>query len=148
MKPIEIAAQIARVFEGFFSKPYRCPAGVPTIGIGSTTYSDGRKVKLTDPPIDEPTATAMMYHELSKTERGALKYCPVLIANPGALAAITDFCYNLGVGRLQTSTLRRRINQQDWPEVRKELLRWVRGGGRILSGLVRRRSVEAALIAK
>lgn len=62
------------------------------------------------------------------------------------LAAIMDFTFNLGAGRLQASTLRRRINQQDWTAAGVELRRWVHGGGKILPGLVARRESEVALL--
>jgi lysozyme len=54
--------------------------------------------------------------------------------------------FNLGAGRLQTSTLRRRINQTDWPGAALELRKWVHGGGRVLPGLVARRQAEIALL--
>ena len=77
-----------------------------------------------------------------------LRFCPVLATEPeGRLAAIVDFTFNLGAGRLQTSILRRRVNQRDWPAAGTELRRWVYGGGKVLPGLVARRSAEAALIA-
>lgn len=59
---------------------------------------------------------------------------------------IVDFTFNLGAGRLQTSTLRRRINQRDWVAARQELRRWVYGGGKVLPGLVARREAECALL--
>jgi lysozyme len=62
------------------------------------------------------------------------------------LAAIVDFTFNLGAGRLQMSTLRRRINQSDWPGAAKELQRWIYGGGKVLSGLVARREAEVLLL--
>lgn len=78
-----------------------------------------------------------------------LCYCPVLATeSEGRLAAIVDFTFNLGAGRLQASTLRRRINQLDWAAAGKELRRWVYGGGKALPGLVARREVEAALLAR
>ena len=61
----------------------------------------------------------------------------------GRLAAIVDFTFNLGAGRLQASTLRRRVNQRDWVE---ELRRWVYGGGRVLPGLVIRRAAEISML--
>ena len=77
-----------------------------------------------------------------------LRYCPVLATEPeGRLAAIVDFTFNLGAGRLQTSTLRRRINQRDWAASAMELSRWIYGGGKVLPGLVARRKVEAALMS-
>ena len=64
----------------------------------------------------------------------------------GRLAAIVDFTFNLGAGRLQTSTLRRRVNQRDWGAARQELRRWVYGGGRVLPGLVARRFAEVEIL--
>ena len=64
------------------------------------------------------------------------------------LAAIVDFTFNLGAGRLQTSTLRRRVNQRDWHGAGQELRRWVYGGGKVLPGLVTRREAEVALLTR
>ena len=61
---LELAAAFCRQFEGYRAKPYLCPAGVATIGYGSTYYSDGRKVTLEDAPMDEPTARALLMTEL------------------------------------------------------------------------------------
>ena len=78
-----------------------------------------------------------------------LRYRPVLTVEPeGRLAAIADFIFNLGAGRLQTFTLRRRINQQDWPNAAQELRRWVYGGGNVLPGLVARRKAEAVQLLR
>lgn len=77
----------------------------------------------------------------------ALRYCPVLASEPEErLAAIVDFTFNLGGGRLQTSTLRRRVNQRDWRAAATELQRWIYGGGKALPGLVARREAEALLL--
>lgn len=144
---LEPAAELCRRFEGFRAKPYLCPAGVPTIGYGSTYYSDGKKVSLTDPPITEVEARALLMYELQHTYApGVRRLCPGLITNPAAFNAIVDFCYNLGVGRLQTSTLRRKINAQDWEGAKEQLMLWTRGGGKVLPGLVKRRQAECALI--
>ena len=64
----------------------------------------------------------------------------------GRLAAIVDFTFNLGAGRLQTSTLRRRVNQRDWGGAASELRRWVYGAGKVLPGLVLRRQAETRLV--
>ncbi|GAB6270536.1 MAG: hypothetical protein STSR0003_03760 [Smithella sp.] len=146
MSALETAAEIAKQFEGYRAKPYLCPAGVQTIGYGSTMYETGRKVSPNDAPIGRERATEMLLWELRRSMAAALRYCPIIAHNENRLAALTDFVYNLGPGRLQTSTLRRRINQQNWPEAKKELLRWIRAGGKILPGLVARRTIEAGLI--
>ena len=76
-----------------------------------------------------------------------MRYCPVLATEPEQrLAAIVDFTFNLGAGRLQTSTLRRRVNQRDWAAANSELRRWVYGGGKVLPGLVVRREAEFMLL--
>lgn len=150
---LELATELCRRFEGFRSKPYICPAGVPTIGYGSTYYPGGRKVTMADAPVTEPQARAMLVAELLHTYApGTLRQCPGLL--PLALLtddwrklnAIVDFTYNLGVGRLQTSTLRRKINAGDWQGAQAELMKWVKGGGRVLPGLVARRRAECELL--
>ena len=144
---LAIATRLCKEFEGFRSRPYICPAGVPTIGYGSTRYPDGRRVTLDDAPITKADAEALLAAQLQGEFLPAvLRLCPPLVAHPAALNAIVDFTYNLGAGRLQTSTLRRRINQGDWDGARDQLMRWTRGGGRVLPGLVRRRQAEATLL--
>ncbi len=144
---LELAVTLCKEFEGFRAHGYICPAGVPTIGYGSTRYEDGRKVTLDDPPITRTEAEEILRWQLEQEFLpSVLRLCPVLIAHPQALNAVLDFTYNLGSARLQTSTLRRRINQGDWEGAKEQLMRWVRGGGRVLPGLVRRRQAEAALL--
>ena len=133
-------------FEGLRLRPYLCPAGVPTIGLGSTRYLDGRPVRLTDPPITADHARVLAREQVLREYLPAvLQLCPG-IDSPARLAALTDFTYNLGSGALRASTLRRRVNAGQWDLVPAELARWVRGGGRVLPGLVLRRAAEAALV--
>lgn len=145
---LDIAAALCKQFEGFRGKPYLCPAGVATIGYGSTYYADGRKVMLTDAPMSEPDAAALLLQELHHTYLpGVLRQCPILLTDERKCNAIVDFVYNLGLGRLQTSTLKRKINQQDWDAAQEQLMLWTKGGGRVLPGLVKRRAAESALLA-
>ena len=144
---LELAAALCRQFEGYRAKPYLCPAGVATIGYGSTYYSDGRKVTLEDVPMDEPTARALLMSELEHNYLpGVLRNCPILAADERRCNAIVDFCYNLGIGRLQTSTLKRKINAQDWEGAKEQLMLWTKGGGKVLPGLLKRRTAECALL--
>lgn len=143
---IPLAADLCRHFEGFRSKPYICPAGYPTIGYGTVWKPDGTKVTMDHPPILREVANDWLMRELLGTyATGVLKASPGLVSNPRALAAMIDFAYNLGVGRYRASTLRRRVDAQDWEGAKDQLSRWVRGGGIVLPGLVRRRKAEAAL---
>jgi lysozyme len=144
---LELAAALCKQFEGYRGKPYLCPAGVPTIGYGSTYYGSGAKVALTDPPMSEPDATALLLQELAHTYLPAvLRHCPILLTDERKCNAIVDFAYNLGVGRLQTSTLKRKINAQDWGGAKEQLMLWTKGGGRVLPGLLKRRTAECQLL--
>lgn len=144
------AIELAKRFEGFERKvkrgteivavPYVCPAGFWTIGYGHRCRPDQSL-------MTEVEAEIYLVQDLQRALAATLRYCPVLAMEPeGRLAAIVDFTFNLGAGRLQTSTLRRRVNQRDWTVAAQELRRWVYGGGKVLPGLVARREAEALLL--
>lgn len=132
------AISLAKTFEGFSSKPYICPGGFWTIGYGHLCKKD-------HPPISKEQGEAYLYEDLMDAYKGTVRLCPGLIlVEPDCLGAIVDFVFNLGAGRLQTSTLRRKINAEEWDAVPAELKKWVYGGGKKLRGLVLRREAEAA----
>lgn len=146
------AVLLARRFEGFRrvpkddplrrAHPYVCPAGYWTIGFGHLCAPD-------HPPITLEEGEAYLARDLVTALSATLRYCPVLASEPPErLADIVDFTFNLGAGRLQTSTLRRRVNQLDWNSAAQELRRWVHGGGRVLPGLVARREAEGLLLLR
>ena len=143
------AIELAKQFEGFHrvpkadpgrAHPYICPAGYWTIGYGHLCEP-------THPPITVGEAEIYLAHDLQVALAATLRYCPVLAAEPeGRLSAIVGFTFNLGAGRLQTSTLRLRINQRDWAAAATELRRWAYGGGTVLQALVERRRTEFVLL--
>ncbi|QTD44960.1 lysozyme [Ottowia testudinis] len=146
----QAAIDLAKRFEGFERRvrrgtqitavPYICPAGYWTIGYGHLCQPD-------HPAITQEQGELYLAQDLQAALAATLRHCPVLAAEPeNRLAAMVDFTFNLGAGRLQTSTLRRRVNQRNWPEVARELRRWIHGGGRVLPGLVARREANARLI--
>lgn len=146
MTPVEIAAALARRFEGCYLRPYLCPSGVPTIGYGATFYPDGRSVTLHDAPISKATAETLLRWMVRTIYMPAvLKLCRN-IDTPERAAALIDFAFNLGIGRLKASTLRKRVNSGDWQQVPTELRKWNKGGGKVLRGLVMRREAEINLI--
>jgi lysozyme len=149
MSVIEITSELVREFEGLRLKPYLCPAGVPTIGYGTTRYPDSTPVTLQDIEITEKMAEKYMQHELQKCHKTALIYCPDLEQeSENRQAAITDFVYNLGASRLASSTLKNKINDGKMSEVPAQLRRWVYAGSKKLPGLVKRREAECALWVK
>lgn len=140
------ATGLCVTFEGVRLRPYLCAAGVPTIGVGATRYLDGRRVTLMDAPVTRDVAMVMLRHSLRWSYLPAvLKLCPG-VGTVGQLAALLDFTFNLGSGSLKASTLRRKVNAGDWAGARLELAKWTRGGGKVLPGLVRRRTAEANLL--
>lgn len=157
---LAVAEALCRTFEGLHRVgtdglvyPYLCPAGVPTQGYGTVWRPDGRKVTMEDPPITRQMAAVWLVDELRRNYGPATaRLCPTLFLEAistgdwARFGAIVDFAYNLGPGRLQTSTLRKRIEAGDWEGAAEELKKWVRGGGRILPGLVRRREAECKLL--
>ena len=143
---LDIAAALARRFEGLYLTPYLCPAAVATIGYGATRYENGVRVTLKDQPITRERAEDLLMHGLRIDYLpSVLKLCPA-VSNAKQLAALVDFTFNLGAGNLAASTLRRRVNEGNWEEARIEILRWNKGGGRVLKGLTLRRQAECALL--
>ena len=146
----QAAVELAKRFEGFHrvpksdplrrAHPYICPAGFWTVGFGHLCKPD-------HPPITVAEAETYLAQDLVTALAATLRYCPVLATESDSrLAAIVDFTFNLGAGRLLASTLRRRINQRDWIAAGQELRRWIYGGGKVLPGLSTRRSAEVALL--
>lgn len=143
------AIELAKRFEGFHrvpkhdpgrAHPYRCPAGYWTVGFGRLCASD-------HPPIDLATAERYLLEDLRVAMTATLRLCPVLAAEPpDRLAAIVDFTFNLGAGRLQASRVRGAVQSRNWPAVAQQLGRWVYSGGVVLPGLVVRRKAEISFL--
>lgn len=155
MVNLQPAIDLLKEFEGFSSKPYLDVVNVPTIGYGNTYYPDGRKVTMQDPPITEAEGVLLKLDVLNKDFLPAvMRLCPILFARAvmlndiNKICAIVSFAYNVGNGNLQISTLRRRINQQEWEEAANELLKWNKAGGKVFRGLTRRREAERKLFLK
>lgn len=119
---------------------YRCPAGIVTIGWGTIGIPEG--TVWTQEQCDRE-----LLRKARECMMQASKASPVLLLHPLKHQAIADFIYNLGIGRYRASTLKKRVDAQDWEGACSELRKWVLGGGRRLPGLVRRRQAEADLFA-
>jgi len=126
-------------FEGVKLKAYKCPAGVWTIGIGATNPP----VKATD-EITREEAFNRLDRDLVQYEDGVRKYVKVDLSQ-GQFDALVDFAYNAGVGALAKSTLLKKVNAEKFDEVPAEFMKWTKGGGKELPGLVRRRRAEVKL---
>lgn len=141
---IQVGVDLVKHFESYSSAPYLCPAGVWTIGWGTTRYPNGRRVTAHDKPCSRKDAEYWLHHELNKAERVVTDYCTAEL-NEYQRAALISFVYNLGAGAFIASTLRRRLNTGEFDDVPYQLSRWNKAGGRILRGLIRRRKAEIKL---
>ena len=129
-------------FEGLRLTAYLCPANVPTIGYGHTkgvTKSDVGVRKITEAEADD-----LLGQDLTEFESQINKMVKVSL-NQDQFDALCSFTFNLGAGALQSSTLLKQINAGNFDDVPTQLLRWVRGGGVVLPGLVTRRTAEGKL---
>lgn len=144
MRTSTAGVELIKHYEGLRLKPYLCPAGVPTIGYGSTQYPDGRKVTLVDRPLTEDEADSLLASTLVPFERDVTRLVTVEITQ-GMFDALVSFVFNLGTQSLNGSTLLKRLNQGDKNGAANEFKRWVYAGGNVLPGLVKRRESERKL---
>lgn len=141
------ALKIIKKWEGCRLEAYLCPADVPTIGYGATRLVN-RAVRMGD-KITQQEADQMLLHEVENLfAPGVFELLPLAKKWRGEqVAAIISFAYNVGLGALEESTLRKRLlaGEDANKVVIEELPRWNKGGGKVLEGLVNRRKDEVAL---
>lgn len=136
---------LIKKYEGFRANPYKCPAGVPTIGYGATYYPDGKRVKMTDSPITEKQASEMLKTMVIPYEKAVDTYCVDSI-NQNQFDALVSFAYNVGTNALKNSTLLKKLNiNANDPTIKDEFMKWTKAGGKTLKGLVTRRTEESTL---
>lgn len=139
MKTSAKGIALIKRFEGLRLHTYRCSAKVLTIGWGSTGSHVVEGMTITREEAEE-----LLKKDLIRFELAVERLCPNLVQNQ--FDALVSFAFNLGIGCLQRSTLRQKVNRRDTPEaIAAEFAKYRRGGGRILPGLVKRRAAEAAL---
>ena len=136
---------LVKRFEGFRGMPYLCPAGIPTIGYGSTFYPNGKKVTMKDSGITESEATEMLRYTLDKIFAPGVSKALKVEVKQNQFDALCSFAYNLGVAALAGSTLMKKLNVGDIAGAGKEFDKWVKAGGKVLNGLVARRAAERKL---
>ena len=144
MKISQSGIELIKQFEGCKLKSYKCPAGVWTIAYGSTFYLDGSKV-LMGQKISQIEADMLMLKLLPKYEATVIKNIKVIL-NQNQFDSLVSFCWNCG----SSETLFRLINQKSSDELIYQFwtTHYIKGGGKVLAGLVRRRKTEADLFIK
>lgn len=135
------AIDLIKKYESFSSKPYLCPARVPTIGYGCTVYPDGTKVTMKDKPITQTKAKALL---LDYVINNIMPHIKDLSLTENQQTAVISLIYNIGWGAFSKSKCYKAIKEKDWGTAYKEWT-WITGGGKVLKGLIKRREEERYL---
>lgn len=142
----EKGIELIKSFEGFRANAYWDATGkVWTIGYGATYYMDGTRVKQGD-TITMEEADRLLDRMVSENFEIYVDQYVTSDINPYQSDALTSFTYNCGPGNLKKSALLRKVNADPSdPTIRQEFAKWNKSGGKVLSGLTRRRKAEADL---
>jgi lysozyme len=135
---------IIRKYEGLRLQAYICPSGLATIGFGATFYENGTRVQLGD-KISRDRADQLLFFQV-KLFADEVRRTVKSNINDNQLGALVSFCFNVGGAAFAKSTLAKKVNANPSDStIRNEFMRWTRGGGKVLPGLVKRREEEANL---
>ena len=147
--------QLIKHWEGVRYRPYTCSARLFTIGVGHVLYPDQGRLPLDQrdafplAPEDNRTFSkaevdGLLSADLQRFEVGVARLFPMVLTQ-NQNDALVSFSFNLGLGGVQRRTLRQKVLRGEIEEAADEFLKFVRGGGKILPGLVKRRNDERAL---
>lgn len=142
--------RLIQEFEGFSTKPYKCSAGVWTIGYGSTYYPNGLRVTAKDAPITREYAEIVQKNVIAKD------YDPIInsllkseidrgFVSQNMFDAVISLTYNIGASGFKRSSVLRHLKNGDKLQAADAFLLWNKAGGKVLKGLVRRREKERKL---
>lgn len=143
MKTSPAGIALIQQFEGRRLEAYKCPAGIWTIGYGHTSAAGAPEVK-PGMVITKQEANEILIRDLVKYENAVNRLVKVPLTQ-NQFDALVSFTFNVGEGALAKSTLLKKLNAGQYSAVPAELMKWTKGGGKELPGLVRRRRAEAAM---
>lgn len=149
----EEGIKLIKHFEGCHFKPYLCPALLWTIGYGHVLYPEQNRLPLAERKsynlktehnrsYSQEEVDALLKQDLQRFERGVMRYITVPLRQ-NEFDALVSFSFNLGLGTLQRSSIRSKLNRGDKEGAIETLLKYCRAGGKVLRGLERRRTAEA-----
>ena len=138
--------------EGVRSRPYQCPALLWTIGVGHVIDPNHAKVPLADRKqlpipagwdrvLSSEEIDDILRKDLARFEAGVSRLIKVELTQ-GQFDALVSFSFNVGLGNLQNSTLRMKVNRGEYEAAAEQFLVWTKAGGKVLPGLVKRRTHE------
>jgi len=164
VKTSDKGIQLMHRFEGYRNKPYLCPAKIWTIGYGHVLYQEQIRLPVarvngytgmirSEYPLrpehnrvwSKDEINELFRNDIKSFERGVLRLVPSVVGRQGSFDALVSFAFNAGLGNLQRSQMRMRALRKDWDAAAEAFRQWVKGGGKVLPGLVKRREAEIAL---
>lgn len=165
MKVSDKALKMLKHHEGVRTKPYRDVVALWTIGVGHLMYPEqatlpNRKnakpgytgmcredyqIRLEDFRVfSMEEVDGLLKSDLGRFERGVERLITVPLSQ-NQFDALVSFSFNLGLGTLQRSTLRQKVNRGDFEGAAEEFLKYTMAGGKVFRGLEIRRNDERAL---
>jgi lysozyme len=164
VKLSKAGADLMHKYEGYRNKAYLCPAHIWTIGYGHVLYQDQIKLPVVrkegvpglirkEYPLKPEDNRVWTKEEIDKLfaedvavfERGVLRLVPSSAGSQGRFDALVSFAFNAGLGNLQRSSIRMKANRGDHEGAAEAFMTWIKGGGKVLPGLVKRRTDEKNL---
>jgi lysozyme len=137
--------KLLRHHEGVRNKPYQCPAKLWTVGIGHL-IGDGKSLPASwNKTFTNEEIDGILKSDLNRFELGVSKMLPNVQLKQHEFDALVSFCFNLGLGCFQRSTIRQALLRGDKEQAMESLMKYCRAGGKILRGLENRRKDERRL---
>ncbi|CAN5210137.1 hypothetical protein BH10PSE7_BH10PSE7_03780 [soil metagenome] len=130
-------------FEGFRAEAYRDPVGVWTVGYGHTPAAGAPDVH----PgliVSRGEADKILARDVAAFAQGVERLVKVQLSD-AQFSALVSFAYNIGLANFARSSVLKAVNRQDFDAIPRALALWVKAGGKVLPGLVKRRAAEAQL---
>jgi lysozyme len=145
LKVSERGIKLIKHHEGVRNRPYRCPANLYTVGVGHL-IGDGKSLPESwNRTFSQEEIDGLLKSDLKRFELGVHKMLPNVPLKQSEFDSIVSFCFNLGLGCFQRSTLRQALLRGDKKAAMESLVKYCRAGGKILKGLQNRRLDEKAL---
>lgn len=145
MKVTADGLALIKRFEGFRAEAYRDPVGVWTIGYGHTSMAGAPDVKA-GLRVTREEAGDILARDVALFADGVRRHVKVPLGDK-QFSALVSFAYNVGLANFARSSVLKAVNAGDFDAVPRRLALWVKAGGKVLPGLVKRRAAEAALFA-
>ena len=146
MKISQTGIDLIKSFEGLELTAYKCPAGIVTIGYGSTYYPDKSPIKMGDKLKDKQAAEELLKVTLQSFESTINGLFYNITLNQNQFDALVCFVYNIGPNAFAASTLlkKAKVNPND-KAIQLEFNKWINSGGKKSKGLIDRRKTESKL---